>query len=48
MLFDAKESGLSPAQTPRGIPKIIAIKRATTANSIVAGIRSKINNNAGS
>jgi len=46
--LEASDSGLSPAHTPRGIPKMIAINSATTASSIVAGILSRINNKAGS
>ena len=48
MLLEAQDSGLSPAQTPNGIPNIIAIINETTASSIVAGIRSNISSKAGS
>ena len=48
ILFEAQESGFNPAQTPNGIPKIMAIIRETTASSIVAGILSNIKSKAGS
>ena len=43
----AMEFGLSPAQRPSGMPRMIAISIAAIASSIVAGMRSRIRPSAG-
>src|SRR5712692_9895499 len=40
--LSAHEFGFAPAQTPSGMPKMIAISRDATASSMVAGSRSPI------
>ena len=37
ILFEAQESGFNPAQTPNGIPKIMAIIRETTEKVLEIG-----------
>ena len=46
--FPTAVSGLSPARTPKGIPKKIAINKAKVAISSVAGILARITETAGS